>query len=149
MPDTTDNPQPRVKAKASVTDESLLIGVGAKGGISIYGFQRFPVTLYWEQWQQIKNLFDSGEFEAFAEEHKSFLSTKAQIDRSIEKTDLYTVNASDLIPVQMKAEELTKAGDIAGAVKYATIKASAETNKFKVSAEHMLEIMTLKAAAKK
>lgn len=27
--------------------------VGAKGGISVYGLQRFPVTLYAGQWRQL------------------------------------------------------------------------------------------------
>jgi hypothetical protein len=27
--------------------------VGKKGGVSVYGLQRFPVTLYPEQWQRL------------------------------------------------------------------------------------------------
>lgn len=27
--------------------------VGAKGGVSVYGLQRFPVTLYVEQWEAL------------------------------------------------------------------------------------------------
>jgi hypothetical protein len=32
--------------------------VGKKGGVSVYGLGRFPVTLYYEQWIR---LFDAGE----------------------------------------------------------------------------------------
>lgn len=149
MPDTTTNPQPRVKAKATATDESLMMGVGAKGGISVYGLQRFPITLYWEQWKQIRALFDSGEFEEFATEHAASLSEKESYQRNVDKTDLYTVNAADLVFVQQAADKAKTAGDLDGAIKYATIKKSAEANKLKVSAGDMLEIMTLKAQAGK
>ena len=43
--------------------------VGAKGGVSIYGLGRFPVTLYYEQWIR---LLDTGEkLRTFLEENKA------------------------------------------------------------------------------
>jgi hypothetical protein len=43
--------------------------VGEKGGVSVYGLGRFPVTLYYEQWTR---LLDSGEkLRAFLEESKA------------------------------------------------------------------------------
>lgn len=43
--------------------------VGEKGGVSVYGLGRFPVTLYYEQWIR---LLDSGEgLRSFLEENKS------------------------------------------------------------------------------
>ncbi len=43
--------------------------VGEKGGVSVYGLGRFPVTLYYEQWVR---LLDAGErLRAFLEERKS------------------------------------------------------------------------------
>jgi hypothetical protein len=43
--------------------------VGEKGGVSVYGLGRFPVTLYYEQWIR---LLDSNEkLREFLEENKS------------------------------------------------------------------------------
>ena len=43
--------------------------VGEKGGVSVYGLGRFPVTLYYEQWIR---LLDAGdELRAFLEENKA------------------------------------------------------------------------------
>ena len=50
--------------------------VGEKGGISVYGLGRFPVTLYYEQWNK---LFDAAEdLKAFMEANKSRLKLRAQ-----------------------------------------------------------------------
>jgi hypothetical protein len=43
--------------------------VGEKGGVSVYGLGRFPVTLYYEQW--IRLLAASDELKAFLEEQKA------------------------------------------------------------------------------
>ena len=48
--------------------------VGAKGGVSVYGLGRFPVTLYYEQW--IRLLDAAGELSAFLEGNKSRLKLK-------------------------------------------------------------------------
>jgi hypothetical protein len=48
--------------------------VGEKGGVSVYGLGRFPVTLYYEQW--IKLLDAAGKIREFLEEHKSKLKLK-------------------------------------------------------------------------
>jgi hypothetical protein len=43
--------------------------VGEKGGVSVYGLGRFPVTLYYEQWVR---LLDAGErLRTFLEENKA------------------------------------------------------------------------------
>ena len=48
--------------------------IGDKGGVSVYGLGRFPVTLYYEQW--IK-LLDAGEdLRAFLEANKNSLKLK-------------------------------------------------------------------------
>lgn len=36
----------------------LYCKVSAKGGISVYGLQRMPVTLYVEQWERLLNFSD-------------------------------------------------------------------------------------------
>ena len=53
---------------------SLEFRVGEKGGVSVYGLGRFPVTLYYEQW--IRLLDHSEKLRAFLEENKSKLKLK-------------------------------------------------------------------------
>ena len=49
--------------------------VSEKGGVSVYGLGRFPVTLYYEQWVR---LLDAAEnLRQFLEENKSKLKLKA------------------------------------------------------------------------
>jgi len=48
--------------------------VSEKGGLSVYGLGRFPVTLYKEQW--IKLLDMSDEIRAFLKAHDAELKTK-------------------------------------------------------------------------
>ena len=43
--------------------------VGEKGGVSVYGLGRFPVTLYYEQW--VRLLDSSKELRAFLDQNKS------------------------------------------------------------------------------
>ena len=43
--------------------------VGEKGGVSVYGLGRFPVTLYYEQW--VRLLDASKELRGFLEENKA------------------------------------------------------------------------------
>ncbi|MBI3370228.1 MAG: hypothetical protein HY017_00545 [Betaproteobacteria bacterium] len=48
--------------------------VSEKGGISVYGMGRFPVTLYKEQWLKLLDLAE--EIRAFIVAHDSELKTK-------------------------------------------------------------------------
>jgi hypothetical protein len=48
--------------------------VSEKGGVSVYGLGRFPVTLYKEQWSRLLDLAD--EIRAFIRENESKLKTK-------------------------------------------------------------------------
>jgi hypothetical protein len=48
--------------------------VSEKGGVSVYGLGRFPVTLYYEQWMRLLGQID--ELRAFIEENGSQLKTK-------------------------------------------------------------------------
>jgi hypothetical protein len=50
--------------------------VGDKGGVSVYGLGRFPVTLYYEQW--IKLLDAAGDLRAFLEANKSRLKLRSR-----------------------------------------------------------------------
>lgn len=49
----------------------LTFRVGAKGGVSVYGLGRFPVTLYFGQW--VRLLDAAAELRAFLETNKSDL----------------------------------------------------------------------------
>jgi hypothetical protein len=53
---------------------SISFKVSDKGGVSVYGLGRFPVTLYFEQW--IKLLDRAKDLRDFLEENKSKLKLK-------------------------------------------------------------------------
>jgi hypothetical protein len=53
---------------------SLEFRVGEKGGVSVYGLGRFPVTLYYEQWMRL--LEAGNKLREFLEENKSKLKLK-------------------------------------------------------------------------
>jgi hypothetical protein len=55
---------------------ALEFRVGEKGGVSVYGLGRFPVTLYYEQW--IRLLDAAAKLREFLEENKSKLKLKGQ-----------------------------------------------------------------------
>jgi len=59
------------KAKAP---KALKFKVSPKGAVSVYGLQRFPVTLYKGQWEQL--LASATELTAFVEANRSVLATK-------------------------------------------------------------------------
>lgn len=48
---------------------SLEFRVGEKGGVSVYGLGRFPVTLYYEQW--VRLLDASSDLRKFLDENKA------------------------------------------------------------------------------
>jgi len=64
------------KSQGTRRSGSLEFRVGEKGGVSVYGLGRFPVTLYYEQW--IRLLDASDKLREFLEENKSKLKLKDQ-----------------------------------------------------------------------
>ncbi len=60
-----------LKAKAT---RGTSIRVSEKGGVSVYGLGRFPVTLYKEQWLKLLAMAD--EIKAFIAENDARLKTK-------------------------------------------------------------------------
>lgn len=60
-----------LKAK---TTRATSIRVSEKGGVSVYGLGRFPVTLYKEQWLKLLGMVD--ELKAFITENEGKLKTK-------------------------------------------------------------------------
>ncbi len=55
--------------------KGLSLKVSEKGGVSVYGLGRFPVTLYLEQWTKLLDMAD--EIRAFIKEHEAELKKKA------------------------------------------------------------------------
>jgi hypothetical protein len=58
----------------SRTGRAVSLKVSEKGGVSVYGLGRFPVTLYKEQWQKLLDMSD--EIRAFIRENESKLKSK-------------------------------------------------------------------------
>ena len=54
--------------------KGVSIKVSEKGGVSVYGLGRFPVTLYQEQWTKLLDMAD--EIRAFITENKDKLKVK-------------------------------------------------------------------------
>jgi hypothetical protein len=53
---------------------ALEFRVGEKGGVSVYGLGRFPVTLYYEQW--VRLLDAAQDLRSFLESNKDKLKLK-------------------------------------------------------------------------
>jgi hypothetical protein len=56
-------------------EKGLSLRVSPKGGVSVYGLGRFPVTLYKEQWARLLDMAD--EIRAFLREHDAELKSKS------------------------------------------------------------------------
>jgi hypothetical protein len=54
--------------------KGVSLKVSEKGGLSVYGLGRFPITLYQEQWLKLLDL--AAEIRAFIEAHKGELKKK-------------------------------------------------------------------------
>jgi hypothetical protein len=52
----------------------MSLKVSEKGGLSVYGLGRFPVTLYREQWEKLLGMTD--EIRKFIKEHDTQLKKK-------------------------------------------------------------------------
>jgi hypothetical protein len=55
-------------------DQRVSLKVSEKGGVSLYGLGRFPVTLYKEQWTKVLDMAD--EIRRFIRDNESRLKTK-------------------------------------------------------------------------
>lgn len=62
------------KQTGSKRSGRLEFKVSEKGGVSVYGLGRFPVTLYYEQWTRLLEASDS--LRTFLEENKAKLKLK-------------------------------------------------------------------------
>ena len=62
------------EALKKTKEKGLSMKIGEKGGLSVYGLGRFPVTLYKEQWVRLLSMAD--EIRAFIEANDDKLKTK-------------------------------------------------------------------------
>ena len=56
------------------SSKAVSMKVSEKGGVSVYGLGRFPVTLYKEQWIRLLDMVD--DIRSFIEENESKLKAK-------------------------------------------------------------------------
>jgi hypothetical protein len=56
------------------SERTASLKVSEKGGVSVYGLGRFPVTLYKEQWAKLLDMAD--EIRAFIKENEPRLKSK-------------------------------------------------------------------------
>ena len=63
-----------LRAQARARPGQLAMRVSEKGGVSVYGLGRFPVTLYQEQWRKLLDCAD--DIRAFITAHESELKKK-------------------------------------------------------------------------
>jgi hypothetical protein len=61
----------RLKSRGS---KGVSMKVSEKGGVSIYGLGRFPVTLYKEQWAKLLDMAD--DIRSFIQENQAKLKSK-------------------------------------------------------------------------
>jgi hypothetical protein len=54
--------------------KGMTLKVSGKGGVSVYGLGRFPVTLYKEQWEKLLGMTD--DIHTFITKHEAELKTK-------------------------------------------------------------------------
>ncbi|HYK91943.1 MAG TPA: hypothetical protein VE398_24465 [Acidobacteriota bacterium] len=64
------------EALKRTSSKGLSLRISEKGGVSIYGLGRFPVTLYKEQWLRLLDMSD--DIRAFIRANESHLKSKEQ-----------------------------------------------------------------------
>ena len=69
-----DNAALKAKLAEANKPRSLSLKVSEKGGVSLYGMGRFPVTLYKSQWQRL--LAHTKQIESFLADNNHLLAEK-------------------------------------------------------------------------
>ena len=64
----------KLEEEKSKGKKGTYLKVSAKGGVSLYGIRRFPVTFYLEEWNRILDMGD--EIRAFIKDHEGELARK-------------------------------------------------------------------------
>jgi hypothetical protein len=79
-PQSTDDELARLRAENEAlkarqkTSGALTFKVSEKGGVSVYGLGRFPVTLYQEQWEKL--IAAAADLKRFIDENRDRLKKK-------------------------------------------------------------------------
>ena len=77
--DNTQSELDRLKAENErlkrAASRGITIKVSEKGGVSVYGLARFPVTLYKEQWTKLLDIAE--EIRGFIRDNDGALKTKS------------------------------------------------------------------------
>mgnify|MGYP003113136811 CR=1 FL=1 len=74
--------QAELKALKQTVKNQVRMKVSAKGGISIYGLQRMPVTLYAGQWERIIDMCKSGDLGTFIHDNEALLTRKGDAPKN-------------------------------------------------------------------
>ena len=64
----------QLESERSKSAKSLSLKVSQKGGVSLYGIRRFPITFYKEEWETVLGM--EAEIRAFLTEHDSELKKR-------------------------------------------------------------------------
>jgi hypothetical protein len=64
------------RLRAVSAPKALTFKVSAKGAVSVYGLQRFPVTLYQEQWVRLLQV--APDLAQFLKDNRDRLTTKGE-----------------------------------------------------------------------
>ncbi len=79
--ETLKNELERLRAENAAlkarTARGVTIKVSEKGGVSVYGLGRFPVTLYKEQWLRLLDMAE--EIRSFIKENEGALKSKEPV----------------------------------------------------------------------
>ena len=68
------------EARKKTSAKNVSLKVSEKGGVSVYGLGRFPVTLYKEQWSKLLDMAE--EIRAFIKANDSQLKSKESAQSS-------------------------------------------------------------------
>ena len=64
----------QLESQKASAKRPITLQVSKKGGVSLYGIRRFPITFYLEEWNRILDM--EGEIRKFLEEHQTELAKK-------------------------------------------------------------------------
>ncbi len=73
---TKDQLIAKLAAMQAANVRKLTMKVSEKGAVSMYGFGKWPVTLYRSQWERLIEAVKAGHVEAFIEANSNLLATK-------------------------------------------------------------------------
>ncbi len=106
MSSKKDKKSKKVKVSVPFEQRPLLFKVSEKKAVSIYGLNRFPVTLYKDQ--MLRLLDSSNEIRKFIEENNNELASK----KEGKEDDLVTLSRAELKEPEIPLEEVKEEEEI-------------------------------------